>query len=381
MVNIVAVSLLVALGWGVLSEFGGPAAQGGRAERKRLIAPGGRRKDASRVTAPLAAAEEKGDDDRLTQEAGSESGEDARARDVEKKSAAAAPSPASTPEVIAAVLPSVMPSPARTPAPSPARTPAPSPTHAPALSPAGSPAPPPPAASAPSSETGPYVGIKAYPPIDVVATSRFAYVTMAAGNEAGRMATALIQSLLDTGTDTSKIDIVVLLARGGVLPPGCNEREWRDSMGLPAGSECHEQKIPEEIISPYLTASLRKQGAKLVVIEAIPSTPMTIGIPGGRGSFWGMALNKLVVFNMTQYEKVRGAGRVRSTHTSPGRAPRALSICSAATLSLPQIVWCDSDTFALKNLDHLFGPEYTTFTGALTEACCLQNGPGIPSGG
>lgn len=34
-----------------------------------------------------------------------------------------------------------------------------------------------------------------------------------------------------------------------------------------------------------------------------------------------------------------------------------------------------------QNLDHLFGPEYPTFTGAITEACCLNNGPGIPSGG
>lgn len=34
-----------------------------------------------------------------------------------------------------------------------------------------------------------------------------------------------------------------------------------------------------------------------------------------------------------------------------------------------------------QNLDHLFGPQYVTFTSAITEACCLQNGPGIPSGG
>lgn len=61
-----------------------------------------------------------------------------------------------------------------------------------------------------------------------------------------------------------------------------------------------------------------------------------------------MALNKLLVFNMTQYRKV---------------------------------MWMDGDTFVLKNIDHLFSPEYPTFTGSVTQACCLQNGPGIPSGG
>ena len=63
---------------------------------------------------------------------------------------------------------------------------------------------------------------------------------------------------------------------------------------------------------------------------------------------WGMSLNKMQVFNWTHYRKV---------------------------------VFMDSDTIAFQNLDHLFGPEYPTFTAALTFPCCNVRGPAGPSGG
>ena len=59
-----------------------------------------------------------------------------------------------------------------------------------------------------------------------------------------------------------------------------------------------------------------------------------------------MALNKLRVFNLTQYKK---------------------------------LVWMDSDTLALKNLDHIFKLPYGTMS--FTYACCNPNAPAIPSGG
>ena len=44
-----------------------------------------------------------------------------------------------------------------------------------------------------------------------------------------------------------------------------------------------------------------------------------------------------------------------------------------------KIVWLDADTIILKNIDDLF--LRPTFTSSITHACCLNNGPGQPSGG
>ena len=44
-----------------------------------------------------------------------------------------------------------------------------------------------------------------------------------------------------------------------------------------------------------------------------------------------------------------------------------------------KLLWMDSDTLVLKNLDHLFlKPMFTT---AFTYACCNPNSPVLPSGG
>ena len=106
--------------------------------------------------------------------------------------------------------------------------------------------------------------------------------------------------------------------------------------------------IPEEILHPTLVSALRRLDVRFVMHEPLPLTRYTTGIAGGTGLSWGMSLNKLVVFNLTQYRKV---------------------------------VFMDADTLALQNLDHLFGPEYPHFSSAVTEACCNGNAPGMPSGG
>jgi alpha-N-acetylglucosamine transferase len=77
------------------------------------------------------------------------------------------------------------------------------------------------------------------------------------------------------------------------------------------------------------------------VIDSIPRTRYTIGIPGGQQSFWGYALNKLVVFNMTEFSK---------------------------------IIYVDADSLVLKNIDHL--ADAPSFTSSATSSCC---NPGYPA--
>ena len=130
-----------------------------------------------------------------------------------------------------------------------------------------------------------FAHIPAHPAVPIEPSHPHAIVTMASGNEAGRMAVTLVQSLLDTGTDVSKVDIVVLLPRGGTHSPECVDPEFRKAHGLQG--RCGErEEIPEEIISPHLISALRRQGVKLALIDPIPRTEMTKGIPGGMASFW-----------------------------------------------------------------------------------------------
>lgn len=95
-----------------------------------------------------------------------------------------------------------------------------------------------------------------------------------------------------------------------------------------------DQTIEAEIISEQYVQTLHKLGAQTLIIDPIPDTPYTI-IPGGRQIFWGMAFNKLKIFNLTQYEKV---------------------------------IWMDSDTMVLRNLDHIV--HEPMFTAAMTYDCC-----------
>ena len=185
------------------------------------------------------------------------------------------------------------------------------------------------------------------PPWPNIVDSKYAYVTLVSGNSAARHAIAWIQSLLETKT---KYPIIVLLSRGGVGSPECQNYTWRREMKL----QTHDMRcdrndtIAGEIVSPKYLAIMEKQGAKLQIIDEIPRTRYTETIAGGRHFSWGMSLNKMVIFNMTMYDK---------------------------------IVFMDSDTIAFKNLDHLFGPEYPMFTAAMTYSCCNPIASPTMSGG
>ncbi|RYE85359.1 MAG: hypothetical protein EOO65_00580 [Methanosarcinales archaeon] len=94
------------------------------------------------------------------------------------------------------------------------------------------------------------------------------------------------------------------------------------------------ETIAEEIISGKYVEVLRKLGAQVQVIDMIPDTPYTV-MPGGRHMFWGMAFNKLRVFELTQFRKV---------------------------------IWLDGDVMVQKNIDHLM--REPMFTAAITYDCC-----------
>lgn len=50
----------------------------------------------------------------------------------------------------------------------------------------------------------------------------------------------------------------------------------------------------EEIVSPEFLGPIRRLGADVRVIDWIPRTEFTERIPGGKHSFWGYSLNRLV---------------------------------------------------------------------------------------
>jgi hypothetical protein len=133
-----------------------------------------------------------------------------------------------------------------------------------------------------------------------------AYVTLASGNDAARQVIVLVQALRDSNTRADKI--VVMLSRGGMGSVECRGEDggaWKRANGREHMHHCGgPDTIAEEIVSPQYLATLTKLGATLMVVDEIPSTPYTEAIPGGRATFWGMALNKLRVFNMTQFKKV-----------------------------------------------------------------------------
>ncbi|CAE7252613.1 GUX4 [Symbiodinium sp. KB8] len=158
--------------------------------------------------------------------------------------------------------------------------------------------------------------------------ARHAIVTMATGDNAARMALGLLQSLRDVGTCPG-IDIVVMMFGGGV------------------GSATAERAASREA-SVFLRA-MHRLGVKLHLMPPLAhhgNGLKSVNIPGGSQLWWGMALNKLSVFNMTHYDK---------------------------------ILWLDSDVFVMRNLDHLlFYPE---LTAAFTQECCNANSAPKISGG
>ena len=167
---------------------------------------------------------------------------------------------------------------------------------------------------------------------------------MATGDVAARMALVLVQSLRDVGTHPSA-SIIVLLFPGGTMSPDCPG--WMAKRNRqPEECSADNATQPEAIISWRLVKAFRRLGAELRVTPPIPRTPYTVDIPGGASTFWGMALNKLTIFKMTEFEKV---------------------------------IWMDGDTMALRNLDHLW--KEPSITGSITTDCCDPNGTLYPAGG
>jgi hypothetical protein len=170
-----------------------------------------------------------------------------------------------------------------------------------------------------------------------------AFVTMASSDDSGRLALTLMQTLRDV--DTRMPHLVLLLMRGGTWSADCLDPAWAEEHGREVG--CYEADARAgAIISDYLLSEFVRLGVEILVHDPIPPTPFTEGIPGGTQVFWGMALNKLQVFGMTQFRK---------------------------------IVWLDSDDFVVRNIDHLAAAPM--LTGSLVTACCNENGPGYAGGG
>lgn len=171
-----------------------------------------------------------------------------------------------------------------------------------------------------------------------------AFVTMATGDESGRHAVALIQSLRDSNSRIP--NVLVLLVRGGGGSSDCKDPIKRKERGRDNVFCDGFDTVAEEIVSQVYLEAFDRLGAQYEIFDPLPSTPYTSGIPGGRSIAWGMALNKMHVFGLTQFKK---------------------------------IVWFDSDTLIFNNIDHLvLKPD---FTAAFTNDCGNRNADAKMSGG
>jgi hypothetical protein len=171
-----------------------------------------------------------------------------------------------------------------------------------------------------------------------------AFVTMATGDESGRHAVALIQSLRDSNSRIP--NVLVLLVRGGGGSSDCKDPAKRKEKGRDNVLCDGLDTFADEIVSQVYLDAFDRLGAHYEIFDPLPSTPYTAGIPGGRSIAWGMALNKLHVFGLTQFKK---------------------------------IVWFDSDTLIFNNIDHLVLKQ--DFTAAFTNDCGNRNADAKMSGG
>ena len=170
-----------------------------------------------------------------------------------------------------------------------------------------------------------------------------AFVSMATADESAKLALVMFQSLRDAGT---RAKLFLMLMRGGFGSRHCGDAAWMAAHGR-AGAGCGAADAgAAEIVSEELLERLTALGVETQVMDPIPTTKYTEGIAGGTRWFWGAAFNKLRVFSLTQFRKV---------------------------------VWCDSDDFFLRNVDHLFAAPH--MTGSVVTACCNFNGPAYPGGG
>ena len=107
-----------------------------------------------------------------------------------------------------------------------------------------------------------------------------AIVTMAAGDESGRLAVGLVQSLRDSGTQVP--EIVVMLARGGKGSADCQNSTWKALMGRGNRLCQAPDAIEGEVVSQQYVDTLRRLGATILMIDTVPETVWTSKIAGGR---------------------------------------------------------------------------------------------------
>ena len=173
-----------------------------------------------------------------------------------------------------------------------------------------------------------------------------AAVTMASGDESAKGAVVWAQTMRDVGTQIP--NLLVMLCRGGIGSPDCLNTSWRAERGRENVGCGDAATTADEIVSQRYLDALTRLGVQYKVIDPLPETPYTAGIPGGRVWFWGMAFNKLRIFD-------------------------------PAVMPYRKLLWSDSDTFIMRNIDHLL--HHPMFFAAFTVACCNGNSPAQPSGG
>lgn len=159
-----------------------------------------------------------------------------------------------------------------------------------------------------------------------------AIITMATGDPAARFAITLMQSLINVGTQVP--NLIVLLFRGGGGSQDCRNGTVKAERGRPHQHCGGSDTLDWEIVSQKYLDAFERMGVQYIVMDGIKRNEFTSMIPGGESSFWGMAFNKLRVFEFMQFRK---------------------------------ILWLDSDILVLKNIDHLLlEPD---FTAAFTNDC------------
>ena len=159
---------------------------------------------------------------------------------------------------------------------------------------------------------------------------RHAIVTMASGDTSARMATGLIQSLRDVNTCPT-IDIIVMVSGGGLGSEDCKQGRIPELKGKCRSYTLSDLRIAvsEDYLESWKAMGVKPRGISPIGVDSgelhlyhvyAGSKPPhyfyflcnfcgclsdQIKIPGGRKHFWGMAFNKLNVYNMTEYKKVR----------------------------------------------------------------------------
>lgn len=153
-----------------------------------------------------------------------------------------------------------------------------------------------------------------------------AIVTMAAGDEAARMVTALVQSIRDVGTRIPRVH--VMLMRQGHGSEWCKDEKRRGYRGWTSTYTCSgPTTLAEDIVSPQFLLAWERMGVTYQVMDPMPEKKYS-GFAGNRADGWGMAMNKLLVFTL------------RGLKGTLPEMPRKL-------------IWLDSDSFLQHNIDHL----------------------------